>query len=237
MGYQDHTRSGRLYASGSIKGDQAVKELTTFEFQGHRLRVIDHNGNPWFIGNELCKALAIANPRDAIARLKPHQRDYVGITDAIGRLRETSIVSEGGMYKLALRSHKEEAEEFADLVCDVILPTIRKTGSYSLNDDLLADLKRWQLSTKVVDAIVKAVHSKSVIDDQERAGYAAVLMRHLRKQFYHETRSFEAVVEHFYGKGSIPDLKGDVAKMTAEIKNGQVIVQLQFPFDNTEKGA
>lgn len=102
---------------------------------------------------------------------------------------------------------------------------------------ILADLKKWQLSTKVVDAIVKAVQSRSVLDDKERAGYAAVLLQTLRRQIYHDTRSYEGTIEVLYGKGSLPDIKGDIAKMTAEIKNGQVIVQLQFPFDGAEKGA
>ena len=107
-----------------------MKELTNFEFQGNNLRVIEHKGEPWFVNREVCRVLGIANPRDAIAKLKPHQKDYVGITDAIGRLRETSIISEGGLYKLAFQSRKPEAEAFADLVVDVILPSIRKTGTY-----------------------------------------------------------------------------------------------------------
>lgn len=110
--------------------NQSVTTLTVFEFQGNRLRVIEHNENPWFIGNEACRALGIANSRDAIARLSPHQKDDVGITDAIGRMQKTNIVSEGGLYKLAFQSRKPEAQAFTDLVVDEILPAIRKTGSY-----------------------------------------------------------------------------------------------------------
>jgi len=107
-----------------------ITTLTIFEFQGHKLQVIEHKGEPWFIGNEVCTPLGIANSRDAISRLSPHQRDDVGITDAIGRIQNTNIISEGGLYKLAFRSRKPEAEAFTDLVADVILPSIRKTGSY-----------------------------------------------------------------------------------------------------------
>lgn len=110
-----------------------MKELTVFEFQSRKLRVIEHKGEPWFIGKEVCEALAFKNHRQALTVLSPHQRDYVQIADAIGRLRETSIISEGGLCKLAFRSSKKEAEAFTDKVVDEILPAIRKTGSYSLH--------------------------------------------------------------------------------------------------------
>lgn len=109
----------------------APRVLTIFQFQGHDLQVIEHQGEPWFIGKQVCDALSIANSRDAISRLSPHQRDDVGISDAIGRIQRTTIISEGGLYKLAFRSHKKEAEEFTDRVVDEILPAIRRTGKYS----------------------------------------------------------------------------------------------------------
>jgi prophage antirepressor-like protein len=109
-----------------------MKELVVFEFQNHRLRVIEHNGEPWFIANEVCKALAISNPRDALTRVSSHQKDDVAIADAIGRMQKTNIVSEGGLYKLVFQSRKPEAQAFTDKVVDEILPAIRKTGSYSI---------------------------------------------------------------------------------------------------------
>jgi len=44
------------------------------------------------------------------------------------------FLTESGVYKLAFRSNKEEAERFTDWVTDEVLPTIRKTGGY-VNDD------------------------------------------------------------------------------------------------------
>lgn len=107
-----------------------MKELTNFEFQGNKFRVVEHKGQPWFVNKEVCRALGMANNRDAISRLSSHQKDEVAIADAIGRMQKTTIISEGGLYKLAFQSRKPEAEAFTDLVVDVILPSIRKTGSY-----------------------------------------------------------------------------------------------------------
>ncbi len=110
-----------------------MKELTNFEFQGQKLRVIEHKGEPWFVGREVCRVLGIANRWDAFTRLSDRQKDDLGIPDAIGRMQKTTIVSEGGLYKLAFQSRKPEAEAFTDLVVDVILPSIRKTGTYSVH--------------------------------------------------------------------------------------------------------
>lgn len=167
-------------------------------------------------------------------RASPSQREVI---DRLGRTQNVTIISLPNYLDFVARSDAKNAVPFREWVFGEVLPSILKTGSYSVADDLLADLKKWQLSTKVVDAIVKAIQSKSVLDDKERAGYAAVLMQTLRRQIYHDTRSYEGTLEVLHGKGSIPNIKGDVVKMTAEIKNGQVIVQMQFPFDNAIESA
>jgi prophage antirepressor-like protein len=109
--------------------------LSLFNFQGHNIRIIIRNGEPWFVAKDVCEVLGIANHRDAIASLPEHQKDYVGIPDAIDRERITVILSEAALYKLAFRSSKAEAEVFTDWVTSVVLPTIRKTGRYSLTQE------------------------------------------------------------------------------------------------------
>ncbi|MEM7197446.1 MAG: BRO family protein, partial [Pseudomonadota bacterium] len=67
------------------------------------------------------------------------EKDGVGITDPIGRLQETSIISESGLYALVFRSRKPAAKEFSRWVRHEVLPSIRKTGQYSLNGDVADD--------------------------------------------------------------------------------------------------
>jgi len=68
-----------------------------------------------------------------IVVLSEHQKSGVNISDPHGREQITTIISEAALYKLAFRSRKEEAEVFTDWVASVVLPTIRKTGRYSLS--------------------------------------------------------------------------------------------------------
>ena len=49
-----------------------------------------------------------------------------------GGHQEVSIISESGLYKLTFRSNKPEAKRLTKWVTSEVLPTIRKTGSYSL---------------------------------------------------------------------------------------------------------
>ena len=106
-----------------------------FDYEGHDVRTVLIDGEPHFVAMDVCNILTIANYRDAVSRLKDSMKCYVGISDAIGRERETTVVTEAGLYKLIFRSNKPEAEKFADWVAEEVLPAIRKTGSYSTSDN------------------------------------------------------------------------------------------------------
>ncbi len=99
-------------------------------FEGHKVRILDQDGAPWFVLADVCKVLEIANVGNAAARLEPDERDDIRLTDAIGRSQSTVIINEAGMYRLVLRSDKPEAKRFQKWVVTEVLPTIRKTGSY-----------------------------------------------------------------------------------------------------------
>lgn len=109
-----------------------MKEIIPFVFDGHPIRVLrDKDGSPLFVGKDICEALGYADPTNA---LKQHCRGVVKrhpIVDSIGRNQQVRVLSEGDMYRLMTHSKLESAERFETLVFDEILPTIRKTGSYT----------------------------------------------------------------------------------------------------------
>lgn len=105
--------------------------MKVFEYEHQeRFRVIDRNGEPWFVLTEVCAKLDIANPRDAASRLDDDEKDAVGIPDAIGRTQKTTIINESGLYSVILRSVKPEAKRFKKWITSEVLPSIRKTGGY-----------------------------------------------------------------------------------------------------------
>lgn len=105
--------------------------MKLFEDPEHEeFRVIDQGGEPWFVLNEVCRKLGLANPRDVASRLDDDEKDAVGISDAIGRSQRMTIINESGLYSVILRSTKPEAKAFKKWVTSEVLPSIRKTGHY-----------------------------------------------------------------------------------------------------------
>ena len=109
-----------------------MNSLSVFTYKSNSVRTIKKDGEPWFVAKDLCEILGIANSRDALTRLDDDEKDAVGLTDSIGRNQNTAIVSESGMYALVLSSRKPEAKPFRKWVTSVVLPSIRKTGQYSI---------------------------------------------------------------------------------------------------------
>ncbi len=109
--------------------DTVCRAMVSFDFRGARVRTLDKAGHTWFVAADICDALDIANSRDALARLRDDEKG-VGITDTLGGPQEMNVVNESGVYALAFRSRKPEAEEFRYWVTNEVIPAIRKTGRY-----------------------------------------------------------------------------------------------------------
>lgn len=93
------------------------------------VRVVDMNGEPWFVAKDVCECLELGNPRTSIALLDEDEKG-VHTMDTPGGQQEMSIVSEAGLYSLILRSRKPEAKAFKRWITHEVLPSIRKHGGY-----------------------------------------------------------------------------------------------------------
>lgn len=108
------------------------------------VRGVIKNGEPWFMGKDICQVLGISNHKDALGRLDDDERYGVGITDPIGRQQEATFVNESGLYSLIMQSRKPAAKTFRKWVTSEVLPSIRKYGFYTAPD---AQLTRKQRET------------------------------------------------------------------------------------------
>lgn len=107
-------------------------QIQKFNFDGEEIRVShDEQGNPWFIANDVCAVLEIVNSRDALTRLDDDEKGVVS-TYTLGGEQEQSAINESGLYSLVLSSRKPEAKRFKKWVTAEVLPTLRKTGSYTM---------------------------------------------------------------------------------------------------------
>ena len=113
-----------------------MNDLQIFENKDFgKVRIVTVDNLPWFVAADVCRALDIANSRDAVKRLDDDERGVVS-TDTLGGVQEMTVVNESGLYSLVLGSRKPEAKQFKRWITHEVIPTIRKTGGYVNNDDL-----------------------------------------------------------------------------------------------------
>lgn len=149
--------------------------MQVFEDPDHdQFRVIDRDGEPWFILSEVCRKLEIVNPRDAASRLDDDEKDAVGIADAIGREQKSTIINESGLYSLILSSRKEAAKKFKKWVTGEVLPAIRKTGGY--RGKVPAFIRRYNENWDRVDAGHFSVLNELVVHLWGRLEHAGRIM-------------------------------------------------------------
>ncbi|WP_460274518.1 BRO-N domain-containing protein [Celeribacter sp. ULVN23_4] len=101
--------------------------------------MVEIDGEPWFVAVDACQMLGMdlhAGTHRWLTRLR--QDEKVKVTKRehphlfCGSSWHTTLISESGLYKLVMRSDKKEAKAFQDWVTREVLPSIRKTGSYTM---------------------------------------------------------------------------------------------------------
>lgn len=144
-----------------------MNQVTHFDFKSSSVRIaFDANNEPLFCLADVCKVLNISRSSD----LLQIQRGYVknetlkrhGALDPIG-VHKISVPTNGGkqelifinepnLYRVIFRSNKPEAIHFQNWVFAEVLPTIRKTGSYSARQTAFDELNRLCMQAKTQKA-------------------------------------------------------------------------------------
>lgn len=107
-----------------------MTSLQPFIYGTQEVRTILIDNEPWFVLNDLCAILEIANPRNVAERIDESGVRKTDIRSG-GQMRATTIVNESCMYEVVIRSNGEAAKPFRRWITNDVLPAIRKTGSYS----------------------------------------------------------------------------------------------------------
>lgn len=101
-----------------------------FTYHNFQIRTVIIENEPWFVAKDVCDVLEVSNPTVAVQRL---DFDEVAKFNLGGQFGETNIINESGLYSLILGSRKQEAREFKRWVTHEVIPSIRKNGSYGVN--------------------------------------------------------------------------------------------------------
>jgi anti-repressor protein len=113
---------------GNIMMDSG-NALKVFEFEGSRVRVVEKDGQPWWVAKDVCDVLKHSNSRMAIELLDDDEKGLSKVYTP-GGIQDMTVISESGLYTLITRSNKPEARKFRKWVTSNVLPSIRKFGGY-----------------------------------------------------------------------------------------------------------
>ena len=120
-----------------------------FNFNEHGVRIVlDENKEPWFCYVDVYKSLGISRTSRLFREL-----DAKGVADyhtpTNGGIQKLKFINEPNLYRVIFRSNKKEALNFQNWVFAEVLPTIRKTGSYSARQTAFDELNRLCMQEKV----------------------------------------------------------------------------------------
>ena len=93
------------------------------------VRVVDVNGEPWFVARDVASALGYVDTTQAIRMHCEKAKDFRGV-EMTATATPMKIIPEEDVYALIFGSHLESAKQFRRWICDEVLPAIRKHGGY-----------------------------------------------------------------------------------------------------------
>lgn len=157
-----------------------MNELQVFNYKEKEIRTITIGDKIWWVAKDVCNVLEIENNRDATSRLDNDEKG-VGIIDTPGGKQEMTTINEPGLYSLILSSTKPEAKSFKRWITHVVIPSIRKTGSYSTSSP--QSIKERELQVRIDRE--KRLSMKQITDFVNR--HEAKLSSACIQQVLHET--------------------------------------------------
>ena len=155
-----------------------------------KVRTMEINGEPYFVGKDVAEILGYSNTRDALTKhVDSEDKNTVAICDGKGNPNQT-VINESGLYSLILSSKLPKAKEFKRWVTSEVLPSIRKHGAYAV-DELLNDpefaiktftaLKEEREKSKRLSEQIEADKPKVIFADSVSAAKSSILIGDLAK--------------------------------------------------------
>ena len=128
-----------------------------------QVRTLLINNEVYFVGKDVAEILGYSNSSKAVST---HVDDEDKIMEMIAHSQngnvvktQTALINESGLYSLILSSKLPIAKKFKRWVTLEVLPSIRKTGSYGNNKDLLLQFLT-QLPQEQIKLIINQLQHK-----------------------------------------------------------------------------
>lgn len=126
-----------------------MNAVTNFDFKSSSVRIVlDDNGEPLFCLADVCKALDMQRANPSRFNLNPKGAHSLCTPTTSGN-QFITFISEENLYRIVFRSTKPEALNFQNWVFSEVLPSLRKTGTYSARQTAFDELNRLCMQEKV----------------------------------------------------------------------------------------
>lgn len=146
-------------------------QVIPFIYQDQPVRVVMKDGEPWFVGKDVCGVLGIRDYRQALESLDVDERGGC-IVPTPGGDQEMIVISEAGVWRLVFQSRKPQAEALKRWLAHEVLPSIRRTGVYAVAPPappVAAPSGALALDTASLTARISAVRAAAHLFGRQRA--------------------------------------------------------------------
>ena len=154
-----------------VKQEQGNNVLD-FQFEGHDVRAIAIDGEPWFVGKDVAEALGYKDVNHAISNRvdkedKVNSKTQGQNVPEFGQ-RGTWLINESGLYSLILSSKLDSAKRFKRWVTSEVLPSIRKNGGYIYGQENMSEDELLSRALILANSRILSLESKNEQLEEEK---------------------------------------------------------------------
>lgn len=150
--------------------------IVPFDFEGHVVRTVVQDDEPWFVLKDVCEVLEITQLATVKMRLDLEDLGSTKVLARDGKVRKHDTVNESGLYDVILDSRKPQAKAFRRWVTSDVLPSIRKHGVY-VTEEVAAETPDVLMARALLAAKDTLDKQKQRIADLEMSEAAALEAR------------------------------------------------------------
>jgi len=146
---------------------ELIKQIDeTVSFNEKNIRVIGSYNEPWFVAKDICNILELKNITETMKMIPEKWRGSEKL-NTFGGDQNMIIINEAGLYKLIMRSNKPVAQKFQEVVCEEILPSLRKKGEYKIQS-IIDKNKELEEEKLILQANNLTIYNDKILLEEEK---------------------------------------------------------------------
>lgn len=177
-----------------------MNDLQVFNFNEHEVRTVLINNEPYFVGKDVAEVLGYAKPTDAVRKHVDEEDRGISKMGTPSGIQEMTVINESGLYSLVLSSKLPSAKAFKRWVTSEVIPSIRKTGGYTVPKTYAEALRAYadtveknehlQLENKMQNQLIKEMKPKADYYDDILKNKGLVTITQIAKDYGMSGKAF-----------------------------------------------